>query len=917
MKKILFLLVSIFFTMNLFAQAPQKMSYQAVIRNADNSLVSVKPIGMRISVLQGLSTGVAVYVEKQNGTTNANGLVTMQIGAGTIVEGAFEKIDWSKGPYYIKIETDPNGGSDYTIVGSSELLSVPYALFALNTDVTNGTNGINGTNGTNGLNGTNGAKGNSGAAGLTGQDGTNGINGSNGTNGAKGDSGAAGLTGQDGTNGSNGNNGNNGAKGDIGAIGVTGQDGTNGVDGTTGTKGEQGLQGIQGVKGEIGISGVDGATGSQGLIGLTGVTGVAGINGTNGVDGATGLQGSIGVTGVNGVAGINGTNGVDGATGLQGLIGLTGATGLQGSIGVTGVNGVAGINGTNGVDGATGLQGSIGVTGAKGDAGINGTNGIDGATGLQGSIGVTGAKGDAGINGTNGVDGATGLQGLIGLTGVTGVAGLNGIDGSTGAKGDIGSAGTNGAAGNAGSNGVDGATGAKGETGVVGDTTSMLLPYLRKLDTTSMLNPYLNSIVALNADTLNLGIRKLNITDTVSLLQKADTAVMLSKYLRGIVLPINGGTGIANDNTSTLALSGANSITFTTTGITTDTLPISGTLATEAYVLANSAGQSNMVSAGDEIFTFATVDTAIQGMTITPAVAGKYAVSFNSQFTLVPVARTPQATIDLNLLYNDLIGRPGTNVHEVGYANEELKAGIYTQSTAAAATNTGTITLNGEGHSDALFIFKFAAAWSTAEGSNLLLINGATANNVYWIAEGAMSTGANSNWQGTLISHAGAVSMGLSSTLNGRMLTISGAVSLNSSTITLPTLPSFILRSLSSFAMFTILGNVTTVGSSTVGGDLGTDDLAGAITGFGSSTTGTLFTRAESVTSAKAFFSIYKGNSLVPNSTRSRLSSMNGEDIDLQGIVEVADGEAINIRWRMDAGSVKIQNRIFTIMKVQ
>ena len=884
MKKILFLLVSIFFTMNLFAQAPQKMSYQAVIRNADNSLVSVKPIGMRISVLQGLSTGVAVYVEKQNGTTNANGLVTMQIGAGTIVEGAFEKIDWSKGPYYIKIETDPNGGSDYTIVGSSELLSVPYALFALNTDVTNGTNGINGTNGTNGLNGTNGAKGNSGAAGLTGQDGTNGINGSNGTNGAKGDSGAAGLTGQDGTNGSNGNNGNNGAKGDIGAIGVTGQDGTNGVDGTTGTKGEQGLQGIQGVKGEIGISGVDGATGLQGSIGVTGATG------------------AIGLTGVTGVAGLNG---------------IDGSTGAKGDIGSAGTNGAAGKAGFSGVDGATGSQGLIGLTGVTGVAGINGTNGVDGATGLQGSIGVTGVNGVAGINGTNGVDGATGLQGLIGLTGVTGVAGLNGIDGSTGAKGDIGSAGTNGAAGNAGSNGVDGATGAKGETGVVGDTTSMLLPYLRKLDTTSMLNPYLNSIVALNADTLNLGIRKLNITDTVSLLQKADTAVMLSKYLRGIVLPINGGTGIANDNTSTLALSGANSITFTTTGITTDTLPISGTLATEAYVLANSAGQSNMVSAGDEIFTFATVDTAIQGMTITPAVAGKYAVSFNSQFTLVPVARTPQATIDLNLLYNDLIGRPGTNVHEVGYANEELKAGIYTQSTAAAATNTGTITLNGEGHSDALFIFKFAAAWSTAEGSNLLLINGATANNVYWIAEGAMSTGANSNWQGTLISHAGAVSMGLSSTLNGRMLTISGAVSLNSSTITLPTLPSFILRSLSSFAMFTILGNVTTVGSSTVGGDLGTDDLAGAITGFGSSTTGTLFTRAESVTSAKAFFSIYKGNSLVPNSTRSRLSSMNGEDIDLQGIVEVADGEAINIRWRMDAGSVKIQNRIFTIMKVQ
>lgn len=114
------------------AQVPQKMSYQAVIRDASNNLLSLNNISMRISILKGVAESSAVYIETQNAKTNINGLVSLQIGAGNFVLGQFSKIDWSNGPYYVFTETDPDGGFDYRITGKSELLSVPFALYALN-----------------------------------------------------------------------------------------------------------------------------------------------------------------------------------------------------------------------------------------------------------------------------------------------------------------------------------------------------------------------------------------------------------------------------------------------------------------------------------------------------------------------------------------------------------------------------------------------------------------------------------------------------------------------------------------------------------------------------------------------------------------------------------------------------------------
>ena len=131
MKKTL-LIVGLLISSLSFGQAPQGMTYQSVIRNSTNNLVTSSPVGIQISILQGSATGSAAYIERHTPTTNANGLATIEIGNGTPVAGTFAGIDWSNGPYFVKTETDPNGGTTYSISGTNQLLSVPYALYAEN-----------------------------------------------------------------------------------------------------------------------------------------------------------------------------------------------------------------------------------------------------------------------------------------------------------------------------------------------------------------------------------------------------------------------------------------------------------------------------------------------------------------------------------------------------------------------------------------------------------------------------------------------------------------------------------------------------------------------------------------------------------------------------------------------------------------
>ncbi|MBE9468278.1 MAG: DUF1566 domain-containing protein [Bacteroidetes bacterium] len=308
MRKLYTILIALLLTTTLWAQTPEKMSYQAVIRNSSDALVSNQAVGMQISILQGSETGTAVYVETQTPTTNANGLVSIEIGTGTTSDD-YSSIDWANGTYFIKTEIDPSGGASYTITGTSQLLSVPYALYsktsgssiagpqgeqgktgaagADGTDGTDGTNGIDGVNGTNGTDGTEGASAYSVAV-TNGFSGTEtewlaSLNGADGAQGIQGETGAAGADGTDGTNGIDGVNGTNGTDGIEGAsaysVAVTnGFSGTEAewlasLNGTDGAQGIQGFQGIQGIQGETGAAGftttVNGVTQVAGAITLT------------------------------------------------------------------------------------------------------------------------------------------------------------------------------------------------------------------------------------------------------------------------------------------------------------------------------------------------------------------------------------------------------------------------------------------------------------------------------------------------------------------------------------------------------------------------------------------------------------------------------------------------------------------------
>jgi hypothetical protein len=133
MNRLFTVFCAIFISCILFAQAPAKISYQAVIRNSSNVLVNNTIMGMQISILQDSFDGEEVYVETHTPESNENGLITIEIGIGTTTDD-FSSIDWSSGTYFIKTETDIEGGTNYTITGISQILSVPYAFHANTAD---------------------------------------------------------------------------------------------------------------------------------------------------------------------------------------------------------------------------------------------------------------------------------------------------------------------------------------------------------------------------------------------------------------------------------------------------------------------------------------------------------------------------------------------------------------------------------------------------------------------------------------------------------------------------------------------------------------------------------------------------------------------------------------------------------------
>ena len=303
MKKVILLIAILLVDFGFVAaQAPQGINYQAVARGTTGLELQLTPLVVRLGIYSDLNATIQVYEESHAVTTNAFGLFNVVIGQGTqISPTAFNTISWGTGSYFLKVEID--GGTGFTNMGTTQLLSVPYALFAQNS-----------------ANGPTGLQGPTGAIGATGPVST-----------------VAGPTGPAGINGLN---------GATGLIGPTGAAST-----VAGPTGPAGINGLNGVTGATGLTGLTGATGIQGITGATGITGLQGLIGATGLSGATGIQG---VTGVTGVQGLTGATGLTGVTGIQGVTGATGITGLQGVTGVTGATGTPGSLSAWGLTGTTG-----------------------------------------------------------------------------------------------------------------------------------------------------------------------------------------------------------------------------------------------------------------------------------------------------------------------------------------------------------------------------------------------------------------------------------------------------------------------------------------------------------------------------------------------------------------------------------
>ena len=295
MKRILLSLVAIAtISLTSFGQAPEGFKYQAVVRDGGGIILTNQTVGYQLTILQTSPSGTAVYTETFSPTTNGYGLVNLEIGTGTTADD-FTIIDWGNGPYFMETAVDITGGTAYTVMGTSQLMSVPYALYAKTSG--NGAGPV-------------GPQGPAGNDGVDGIDGPQGPAGTNGTNGAV------------------------GATGPQGPIGLTGATGPAGATGLTGPQGPVGPAGPQGTQGPAGATGPQGPIGNDGAVGAAGPQGATGPQGPIGNDGAVGSQGA---------QGIQGPAGNDGALGAQGIQGLTGATGPQGPIGLTGPAGQGGV----------------------------------------------------------------------------------------------------------------------------------------------------------------------------------------------------------------------------------------------------------------------------------------------------------------------------------------------------------------------------------------------------------------------------------------------------------------------------------------------------------------------------------------------------------------------------------------------
>lgn len=321
------------------------------------------------------------------------------------------------------------------------------------------------------------------------------------------------------------------------------------------------------------------------------------------------------------------------------------------------------------------------------------------------------------------------------------------------------------------------------------------------------------------------------------------------------------------------------------------------------------------VTNGNSISTNSTEDLLVSGMTLLP-IPGTYLVLFNAQMLAPPSEEfnSDDGVIAVNNIYNALMNAPGGIAHDLVFGNgETISPGVY--NVTGAASIDGTLTIDGDNQTNPLFIIRSTGALTTGASTTVILTNGANARNIFWVSEGAISTGDTTIIQGTLLSNNNAVALGANTNIEGRMFSTTGALSMGAnSSLTVPYGNSSIdLGVLSSFAMFTASGAISDCASCAVTGDVGTG--LGPVTGF-STINGNVYpagiTTIQPINST-VIYSIFKNGFEVEHSKRTidLLSSI----VSLQSVVSVLAGESIEIRWKVDAGEVILNHRTLSLIR--
>lgn len=347
--------------------------------------------------------------------------------------------------------------------------------------------------------------------------------------------------------------------------------------------------------------------------------------------------------------------------------------------------------------------------------------------------------------------------------------------------------------------------------------------------------------------------------------------------------------------------------------LNTGTAELPSWTGTKTSTYASHAIES--ISEGSVISVTSTDDILVPGMTLSP-LPGTYMLLFNAQMVKTGIVFTSdQGVTDVNALYSELINQAATDTHGLVFGTptgEVLPPGIY--NVTGAASIAGTLKLDGNGDPNAFFIIRSSGAFTTGVGAIVELINGTTANNVFWVSEGAMSTGAGTIMKGTLVSHANAVSLGADTNLEGRMFTTGGAVSMGASCfLAAPAGASAVsLGVLSTFIMFTASGSISGCSGCGINGDVGT--AVGAATLF-ENINGTVYGAGTTSTPIAAIitYTIYLEGSMVPNSSRTFTSP--NSNVSLQSMVTVAAGESVEIRWKVDNDEALISNRVLSLIR--